>query len=271
MVPAVLRATLLHNIKRTPMQLPAHKLFSGLPTLAPCFKKNCVPFSSCSLLCEKHRYVLTPLPAGHWKANTWHAEIRRSNSKLKNEVALRRNMRPSSWYPMGLKCHPCGKWDGVLTCVFLCGVCFYCRRCRQLLAAPAAEPLGSCRNPDSLLGAMQPHQSSGPSVATDFFAFCGLLNASATLMGFGLLQRSLNKILNFYLCGHLKLHVVVVVLEKPLSDCPGTGISAVVPARETELTTDNEKRDYGVAKQLEKKTKVAEKPKGREKICFKSQ
>lgn len=53
--------------------------------------------------------------------------------------------------------------------------------------------------------AMQPHSSSGPSGATGFFAICGLLfSVSATCAGHGLLQRSLNKILNFYLCGYLK-------------------------------------------------------------------
>lgn len=92
-------------------------------------------------------------------------------------------------------------------------------------------------------------------------------------MGHGSLQRLINKILNFYLCGPLKLlfnYFFFFVLEKPLSHSPGTGISAVVPARETELTTRNQKEDYGVAKQLEKKTKQTQKPKRREKICFKS-
>lgn len=122
-------------------------------------------------------------------------------------------MRPSSWYPMGLNCHPCGKRDGVLTSVLLCSVCFYSRRCRQLLAAPAAGRLGSCRSPDSLVGAMQPHHSPGPSVATDFFAVCGLSpQRICYFMSHGLLQRLLNKIVNFYLCGYLKLLLIFFFL-----------------------------------------------------------
>lgn len=69
----------------------------------------------------------------------------------------------------------------------------------QLLLQRPWEDVGALT---SLVVAMQPHSSSEHSGATGFFAVCGLLlSASATFVGHGLLQRSLNKILDFVFVG----------------------------------------------------------------------
>lgn len=64
------------------MQLAAHTVFGCLPALAPCFRKNCVlltllPFSG------ENPGMFLPLHV---------LKLGGSNSKLKNEVALKRNL-----------------------------------------------------------------------------------------------------------------------------------------------------------------------------------
>lgn len=196
-------ATLFYNIKGTPMQLTAHTVLSCLPALASCFKKNCVLFT---VLPFSGKNPGMFLPHCLWdieKMTLCMLKLGGSKSKLKNEMALKRNLSLGTQQDW-TACSP------TALCEMGRGFFPFCPSLRCAFPQQKVQTApGSSWEATGVLThrvvAMQPHSSSGPSRATGCFAICGLLlSAYATFVGHGLLQSSPDKTINFCLYGYLK-------------------------------------------------------------------